>query len=256
MIGPAALGWLWWTLLPARRRLAAQQLQACLPAAPPGPTLRRALGSAAWGYAELLMGQPLEWRGLEAARGGGLCLTAHFGPWDLAMVRCAEAVPLTVFVKTPSQAWAARALEGLRRRTGADLELLPPAGSMPAAERALERGRLVVFVVDQRHAAGIPVPFFGRPAWSSAGFARLAWRSRAPIVGATMGRGPDGRPWGRMEPLPWAIPEARDEALPALTAAAQAWVEAQVRARPQDWWWLHRRWAAPPAQGQPPPSIR
>lgn len=239
------LGALWWWVLPVRRATAVAQLHAALPDADPGPVLRHAVGSAAFGYLELMAGRWAEWRGLDQVTGGGLCLAGHGGAWDLAMVSFARQVPLTVFVKAPSNPVARWVLRRLRTLGGTDLQLLPPAGSMADAHEALNKGRLVVFVVDQRHNRGVPVPCFGRPAWTSAGFAVMAWKTRAPLYGTWQRRDPDGRVRGDLERLDWPIPEDRDEAIATLTAQTQQWVESKVRRWPADWWWLHKRWKRP-----------
>jgi KDO2-lipid IV(A) lauroyltransferase len=118
---------------------------------------------------------------------------------------------------------------------------------MEAARRALERGRLVVFVLDQRHNAGIPVPFFGHPAWTSAAFAALVHRHRPRIFGSYQWRDAHGRLQARAVEVHWSIPEAREAAIPALTRRTQRWLEARVRESPGDWWWLHKRWHVPNA---------
>lgn len=253
-----ALGWLWWTVLPVRRRTAVAQLQAAELGRPPGPTLRRAVGSAALGYLELLLGRRARWHNTDAVaaaiRGrGGICLAGHGGAWDLAMVSCAHHLPLTVYVRAPSSALARRVLRWLRKRSGADLELLPPGGGLADAERALDRGRLVVLVQDQRHNGGLPVPFFGRAAWTSAGFAVLAHRHPGlPLFGAWQVRAESGHVEGTFEQLHWERPAERGEAVAELTAHSQQWVEAKVRAAPGDWWWLHKRWKVPPGAAELP----
>lgn len=252
------LGWLWWTVLPVRKRAALSQLRASGLDCPPGPTLRRAVGSAALGYLELLLGRRARWHNTETVAAaisgrGGICLAGHGGAWDLAMVSCAHHLPLTVYVREPSSAVARRALLWLRERTGADLELLPPGGGLADAERALARGRLVVLVQDQRHNGGLPVPFFGRPAWTSAGFAVLAHRHPGlPLFGAWQRRTDSGLVEGIFEQLHWERPTARAEAVAELTARSQQWVEGKVRGAPADWWWLHKRWKVPPGATVPP----
>lgn len=238
------LGALWWWALPLRRREAQAQLCAALPerSAEAPALLRGAVGSVALGYLELALGSPMPIAGLEALaaelqRGrGALCLGGHHGPWDLLLVRCSERVPVTVFVKRPSSRIAAWALD--RLRGGGDLELLPPRGAFAAAERALRAGRVVLLVQDQRHNPGPAVPFFGRPARTSEGYARLralADALGAPTYGALAWRRPDGVAEGSLTRL--NAPEHGD-----LTAWTQHFHEAAARAQPGDWWWLHRRW--------------
>ena len=237
-----ALGALWWWALPIRRAEASAALLAALPAAgPPGPLLRRAVGSAALGYLELLLGRPMEIDGLDAVSawlrpGQGLwCLAGHHGPWDLLLVRASAAVPISIFVRAPSGRLSRAALDHLRRR-GGDLELLSPTAGIAAATEAYARGRVVVFVQDQRHNKGVAVPFFGRPARTSTGLARALAAHPGPVLWAEAWRAGDGRPVGALRFCP--PPDAAEA-----TAWSQAQHEAAARARPGDWWWLHKRWA-------------
>ena len=48
------LGWVWWCLLPFRKRVAVENFTQTFPERPPGPDLRRMLSSLILGYAELL----------------------------------------------------------------------------------------------------------------------------------------------------------------------------------------------------------
>ena len=234
------IGWLWWTLVPIRKRLAIANLQAALPDVPPGPTLRRAVGGLVAGYVELLSGRQARVVGAEQITGGALCLAGHGEAFDVAITSAAAHLPVTIFVRTPANRMAAWVVERLRRRSG--LELLPPRGSMDRAYDAVRRGRVVVFVQDQRHNTGLAVPFFGRPALTSAAFGAMAWRTRAPLFGGWPTRDPDGRLRVTIEPLGVAIPEDRDEAIAALTEASQRFYEDRIRAAPHGWLWLHDRW--------------
>jgi KDO2-lipid IV(A) lauroyltransferase len=238
------LGALWWWALPLRRAEALRALRDTLPKrATEAPSLLRgAVGSVALGYLELAVGSPMPIRGLDRLAAalrpdrGVLCLGGHNGPWDLLLVRCSQQVPVTVFVKRPSSRLAAWALQRLRR--GGDLELLPPRGAFAAAERALQAGRVVLLVQDQRHNPGPAVPFFGRPARTSEGYARLrslADRLGAPTFGALAWRREDGTAEGELQAL--NPPQDGD-----LTAWTQEFYEKAARERPGDWWWLHRRW--------------
>ena len=235
------LGWLWWVVLPVRRSVARANLAAALPDAEPA-LLRRAVGSVAVGYLELLLRRSVDWQGLEAAAGGAVLFTAHLGPWDTCLLAAARRVPITVFLKVPSNPLAARAIERLRADPEVDLEPLPVRGSMDAARAALERGRLVVFVLDQRHQDGVAVPFFGRPAWTSAAFAAMVHRLRPRLYASVQWRDHRGMVHARALPLSWEVPDDRDTAIRVLTARTQRWIERRVRERPGDWWWLHRRW--------------
>lgn len=235
------LGWIWWCLLPVRRRLAVANHQAAFPDRPPDE-LRRTVGELAWSYVELALGRRATVEGLEGHHGGALVLAGHFSGWDLALLSLADHAPVTIFVREPSDRLARVLVSRLRRHPR--LELLPPRGAMDRAYAALEAGRLVLFVQDQRHDAGIQVPFLGRTAWTSAGFAAAAWRTRAPVLGMTQHRDASGVHRVRLRPLPLDVPEDRDVAIASLTAASQAFYGEAVTARPWTWWWLHDRWRA------------
>ena len=77
----------------------------------------------------------------------------------------------------------------------------------------------------------------------------LALSTGAPIVFGTCVRASDGRYDVAIDPPYVAAGEASDpEAVRALTAWHTARLERSVRARPESWFWLHKRWkTAPPS---------
>jgi KDO2-lipid IV(A) lauroyltransferase len=104
---------------------------------------------------------------------------------------------------------------------------------------------VVALLVDQapERAGGVAtLPFLGRPARHDLGPALLAARARAPIVVLLGRRREDGL---HVLELADAIPpeelRGRGAAVRA-TARIAAAVEGFVRAHPEQWLWLHRRW--------------
>lgn len=239
------VGWVWWTVLPVRKALAVENYTRAFPGRDPGE-LRRTVGELVLGYWELLRGVPAEvvlpWDHDGGEARPGIILCGHGGAWELALLSGAQRIPLTVFVRTPSNPLAAWLIARLRRR--GDLELLPPSGSMARAYEALEEGRFVVFVQDQRHNRGIPVPFLGRPAWTSPALAAMAWRTRAPLYFAWPERTPAGHRVELRRTSP-ELPEEREAAIRVLTSWSQECIEAALRSRPHSWLWLHDRWRSP-----------
>ena len=233
------LGWLWWVVLPVRRREAVEAFSAAFPDQDPAG-LRRNVGRVAASYVGLLFGRRAVVEGMGLARGGAVCLGGHFAAWDVALVSVARHVPTTITVKEPSNRLAAALIRRLRGQE--DLELLPPRGSMADAYAALDAGRLVILVQDQRFNDGIAVPFFGRPARTSAAFAAMAFKTRRPLLGVFQQWQSDGSLVVRFERLPLTIPDDREQAVATLTAASQAFYEQHIREQPWAWWWLHRRW--------------
>jgi len=104
---------------------------------------------------------------------------------------------------------------------------------------------LIVFPFDQ-HASppdGIEVDFFGHPAWTFRSLAILALATGAPVVPATAWREPDGRHVLRFEEALAPIDAAdTKEAVRLNTRAYNEVLERLILARPEQWYWVHRRW--------------
>lgn len=236
------IGWLWWLVVPVRKRLAVEQYRRCFPDRDPGE-LRRTVGEIAAGYVDLALGSRARVEGAELLARGGLVVCGHGASWDMTLVSTGERAPVTIFVKPPSNRWLAAWIE--RRRRAGGVELLPPGGSMKDAYAALERGRAVYFVQDQRLNRGIAVPFFGRPALTSPAFAAMAWRTRAPMFGLWQWV-EGGQHRCKVVALDWPVPEDRDQAIAELTARTQRFYEESIRTAPHAWLWLHDRWKGAP----------
>jgi KDO2-lipid IV(A) lauroyltransferase len=98
-------------------------------------------------------------------------------------------------------------------------------------------------LVDQKMNDGIEVPFFGRPAMTAPALASFALRFRCPVIPARILRLGPGRFRIIWEP-DLALPDSGDRPrdVAAFMAEVNATVERWVRAEPQSWLWLHRRW--------------
>ncbi|MDP2317095.1 MAG: lysophospholipid acyltransferase family protein [Pseudomonadota bacterium] len=237
------IAWLWWFVLPIRRRDAVEALRAAIPGVSPRAVLTRMMHDLALGYVELLQFDRLQItvEGAEGLPPGALVLAGHGGSWDVALLAWADAFPLAIFLRTPSDPWTRRFLAEHRARH--DLVALETGATMDDAYAALAAGRAVYFVQDQRHAKGIWSPFLGRPARTSAGIAAAFLRTGRPIWAAWQRREGVGRHHLCIEPLPMPpLTGDRTADVQALTDATNAWYEARIRAYPHGWLWLHRRW--------------
>ena len=193
-------------------------------------------------------------QGLEAVReavdaGRGVVLvTGHFGNWEIGgAALAARGIPLDVVVQRQANRRFDALINDARRRLG--MRVIYRGRATRDALRALREGRAVAFVADQdARGAGLFVPFMGRPASTFRGPAILALRSGAPVFMGTAVRGPDGRYDVRLRPIPLPAEGDPEERAAALTAAHVRALEEEIRSRPEQYFWHHRRWkTAPPA---------
>ena len=115
--------------------------------------------------------------------------------------------------------------------------------------RLLRKGALVAIPIDQHApgATGIPVPFFGRPAKTTPGPARLAQIAQVPIQIAVLARvGDSGQHRIVSRPAIPPPPRGKDPAaLVEVTTQLNRQLESIVREYPEQWLWMHRRWRTP-----------
>src|SRR5262249_44473256 len=197
------------------------------------------------------------WERYEAARAAGcgvVIAVAHFGNWEL-MARAPggggmqpPAIPRALGGRLNEPILAARRREGGMRE-------LPDKGSTDAALRLLRRGETLGVIVDQnmRPSRGIFVDFFGEPACTTPTAAVFAPRTGAQLIAPLSVRRPDGTHRVRFDGPFAPPPGARGHsAVRALTQELTRAVERVVRAHPDHWFWVHRRWKTRPPEALPP----
>jgi len=180
-----------------------------------------------------------------ARRRGIFLLSAHIGSWEVAALMAGLLIPggLAVVNRPLDNPHLERELDRFRRLFGN--HALGKTRVTRAMLDRLKAGGAVGILIDQRtlQREGVQVPFFGHPAWTHPGLARLSVRLSAPIVPLWGLWEAPGRYLVRFDrPVyPEALPSAeRDET--ALTARLTGLIEAVVRERPGQWLWYHDRW--------------
>jgi KDO2-lipid IV(A) lauroyltransferase len=183
------------------------------------------------------------------AQGKGiLILTGHFGNWEVATIAGIGNYPEVQgrfhFVRRPVKPpWLERIVT--RRFNQAGFGVFPKRGSLDAMLEKLEQGDAIVFPFDQhaRPPDGIESEFFDHPAWTFKSLAIIALATGAPVLPATSWREPDGRHVLRFEDALAPIEhEDTGEAIRINTRAYNAKLEQLVLRRPEQWYWMHRRW--------------
>ncbi len=183
---------------------------------------------------------------LEGVRsiGGALLITGHFGNWELFGIVCRYKLGDVSFL-------VGRQSNGLvddyinRMRSCHGIELYNRRSAVKGVLRSVRRGGFVCWLSDQDAGdSGLVVDFFGYPASTPRGAAAFSVKLGVPVVPAVLvrkGRGPYhtlviGDPVYPDGDLPVEDAEVR------VTREYSGQLEAMVKARPDLYWWAHRRW--------------
>jgi Kdo2-lipid IVA lauroyltransferase/acyltransferase len=178
-----------------------------------------------------------------AGRTGGVLVFGHIGNWELVGPRMvAEKFGGVAIARDSGDVHLARKIEGFRRRLG-----LPVVGRGKGSEslrgiyRALKEGKLVALLIDQdTRVESVFVPFFGKLAHTPSAAEDLARLAKGVCVMAFIHRKPEGGHKLHTEIVDGTAPE--------LTARLTARIEAELRAYPVDWVWMHERWKRRPEE--------
>jgi KDO2-lipid IV(A) lauroyltransferase len=179
---------------------------------------------------------------------GYIGLTGHIGNWELLAAwssRRTRGMGAVIGKRLPNP-YLNRIVERLRRRFGLDTYYRDESPTLPI--RLLRAGRVLGVVPDQdvKLLSGMFVDFFGRPAYTPTGPARLALAAQAPIVCAFLLREGDRFRVVVDEPIRPRPHLPRGEEIARLTREWSRRVEAAIRAHPEQWAWFHDRWSTTP----------
>ncbi len=126
------------------------------------------------------------------------------------------------------------------------VRLFAPKGATGAREllRALGRGESVALMNDQKFNGGVASPLFGVMAHTAPGPASFALRFKIPIQPMSVQRIHKAR-YRVIVHEPFWLEDTgdRDADIEAGVRRINAFIEDRVRARPSEWFWVHRRWS-------------
>jgi Kdo2-lipid IVA lauroyltransferase/acyltransferase len=166
----------------------------------------------------------------------------HLANWEIAALAAAQyGLDIAQIYRAPNNPLIDRIVARLR---GGGSELIPK-GTIASrrAVAALRRGGHVSLLADQKLNEGLAVPFFGRPAMTAPALALLALRFDCTVLPARVERlrGAHFR-LTLYPPLDTPRTGDRDADLMAIMTAVNATLEAWIRERPEQWFWVHSRW--------------
>jgi KDO2-lipid IV(A) lauroyltransferase len=193
------------------------------------------------------------------AQGRGIFfLTGHFGNWELlAATHGLAGFGLSVVVRPLDNPYLDALIARARARSG--LRAISKREAVQGVRAALARGECIGILLDQDAGReGVFVPFLGHAASTSRALAVLALKTRAPVVPAFIHRLPDGSHELVLDPeIPLVITGDLDHDILVNTARFTAAIERHVRAHPEQWFWVHRRWKTrPPGESAALPAVQ
>ena len=174
----------------------------------------------------------------------GIFVSGHFANWEIMAIGLHRAGLKTAVVYRAANNPLVDDLI-VRTRAGVMGRLQFPKGKRGgrALVDALKEGKTLAMLVDQKLNEGICVPFMGRDAMTAPAAARLALKNGAPIYSGRIERlkGAHFRIFID-DPIDFAPTGDFPQDVRNLTIRINERIEAYVRARPEQWLWLHRRW--------------
>ena len=176
---------------------------------------------------------------------GAILISAHLGNWEIvapylsANINArASMVGRRLRVKQINNL-----INGLRTRFGATV--IDKEEGMPKMMRAIREGKMLGIMLDQgtQSSMGVKVNFYGKAVTATIGPALLALRCKCPVIPIFGVREVDGSLTIIVEP-PLKLTRTKDlkADLKTNTQLMVNAIEKAVRAYPEQWFWVHKRW--------------
>jgi Kdo2-lipid IVA lauroyltransferase/acyltransferase len=191
------------------------------------------------------------------ARGKGvLFLTGHLGAWELsAFAHSLHGHPLSIVMRSLDNPYIDKLLQSYRTMHGN--RTVDKDDFVRGLLSAMRKGETVGILMDTNMTPpkGVFVDFFGIPACTASGLARIALRTDAAVVpGFTVWDKKRRKYILRFDPAVELIRTNNDDNeadIISNTAKFTKIIETFIRQYPDQWLWAHRRWKTRPA-GEPP----
>jgi KDO2-lipid IV(A) lauroyltransferase len=193
----------------------------------------------------------IEMRGVEHVRAaldqgqGVYVLCFHLGNWEAMGAKISRTiVPAHVLVKKVGGGGMNRFVSELREKNGfLAVKRQKKGDGMLEIAKALKRGEIVGFVMDQARPGEPRLPFFGQPAKTNTSFAAIWRRMQAPIVPAYIHRTAVSQHVIEFFPeLKLAVTEDEKADIATHSTYFNEVVATHVKKHPEQYFWMHNRW--------------
>jgi len=260
----AAIGILWFDVARLRRKMVIDNIQMCFPSwdraratrvgraslINMGISIAEFIDLAFWTPAQLLA--RVDVRGEENFKAaleqgqGVMLLGAHISNGDVGIAAMsARGYPMALISKRFTNLWLDGIWFRVRGRFGT--KFIYPRNSSFDILKSLKKNAAVIFVLDQFMGPplGVRTTFFGKPTGTAVSLALFAEKTGAPVVPCYTYREKNGRYTVVFEkPLSFERQDDKNSTLQFMSQKYTDKIEEMVRAYPEQWMWLHRRWKA------------
>jgi len=173
-----------------------------------------------------------------------ILISGHFANWEVMAAAIVDAgVPARVTYRAANNPHIDRRIIEARARYG--VRMFAPKGGLGSRDliETLRKGESVTFLNDQKFNKGVAAPFFGHIVHTAGASTRIALKFGAVLQPMSVQRLPRAR--FRVvvaEPIVLENTGDREHDVEAGVRKINAFVEACVRERPSEWFWVHKRW--------------
>ncbi len=177
--------------------------------------------------------------------GRAVFVSGHFANWEISGITANQlGLRFGVIYRSLNNPLVDELIIARRAKTTTRRQIPKgPAGARPLVD-LLKDNCSIAFLADQKlNAGGIRVPFLGRLAMTAPAAARLAVRFKLPVIPISTERlnGAHFRVTTH-PPIDFAATGDLPKDVEALTIKINEALERDIRDRPGQWLWLHRRW--------------
>lgn len=174
----------------------------------------------------------------------GVFVSGHFANWEVmpaAIMR--RGIDCRVTYRPANNIWVDDTI--VKARADYGVRLFAPKGANGGVSlmRILAKGGSVAMMNDQKYETGVAAKFFGHICKTADGPSRLAHRFKAPLQTMTIKRLTGAQfHVGVPEPILMDFDAPIDQAVAASVDQINRFLETQILAAPEQWFWVHARW--------------
>lgn len=172
-------------------------------------------------------------------------VSGHLSNFEImASVILSAGVDCAITFRAANNPYVNQAITDSRRAYGVNLFAPKSSDGIREMVQALGKGQSVAILNDQKNNRGVASLFFGQPVHTASGPAKLALRFGGKLQPMSVQRLKGARfRVTAHEPIVLAQTGDRQADTEAAVRQINDFIEERVRERPEEWFWVHKRWS-------------